>query len=92
MFIEFFKIAPVYGINNELFPPYVKELNLTVINSNPNITLMTPPESSAYGKNSARGSCAGMFMFELARFHQIPFLSVKDAMYPSLTRFFQHIR
>ena len=81
MFIEYFRPDTVYG---KSFPN--DEGNLTVIKSNPNVTLLTPSDFKIT-QSSNRGSAPGAYMMELARFHQMPFISVKDAFYPSLTRF-----
>ena len=81
MFIEYFRPSTAYGSH---FPK--RDSNLTVIKSNPNITVMTPPDFFV-NEASSRGSAPGVYMLELARFHQMPFISVKDAFYPSLTRF-----
>ena len=45
------------------------------------------PKDWLLDEYSHRGSTPGVYIMELARFHQMPVLSVKDALYPSLTRF-----
>ena len=92
MFLEFHTIGYAYhdlqGRPSVFYPNYIKETeNLTVIELNPNITWLTP-SSPGLNRQFARGSGAGMFILELARFHQAPFFSAKDALFPSFTRFF----
>ena len=97
VYIEFFRIAPYNDpkFSSTFLPESVPHNTapydvLPGGSYNPNITYFTPPTTHGLHLNEehdCRGSGFGPLVIELMRFYRIPVISVKDALFPSFTRF-----
>lgn len=83
---ELFRVSSFYNWKETFHDPTCNE---TVIEHNPNITNLQPPEGihpGDFGFN--HGSKDGMYLSMFARFYRIPLISVVDALWPSFVRYY----
>lgn len=102
-FLEFFRTGYFYGDGwfysdqkGLEFDPKVVNITAThetsVEVSLSEIKDLAPHSTKGFGK-FGRGGIGGMYFLEMARFYGYPFISVKDALFPSFVRFYStHLR